>query len=122
VQVLVVVAASIDAGNVDAFRAHQLEVSRSGDGTVSCDKVSTAQYRAVLTSAGYNLAGMDVDHIVPRSLGGADNPANYQLLPSSVNRSLGAAWDRSKCEMVGPQCAKAVAVSRACGWFRGSVF
>jgi hypothetical protein len=121
-QALVTAAASMDAGNLDAFREHRIEVSRSADGRISCDTVSTARYRALLTAAGYNLTGIDVDHIVPKSLGGADSADNYQLLPSSVNRSLGATWDPSKCEMAGAQCARAVAVSRACGWFRGPSF
>lgn len=54
------------------------------------NRMSTQAYRAELRSQGYNLEGLDVDHIIPRSLGGPDNPMNYQLLDSSLNRSLGA--------------------------------
>lgn len=119
-QALVVVAASIDAGNLDAFRSEGIEVTRSGSGEISCEPTSTARYRKVLTAAGVSLTNIDVDHIVPRSLGGADDPSNYQLLDKSLNRSLGATWNRDKCIMAGTQqCAEAVAVSRTCGWFRG---
>lgn len=52
--------------------------------------LSTAAYRRQLRAEGVPIAGRDVDHIFPRSLGGADTIENYQLLPSSVNRSLGA--------------------------------
>jgi len=33
--------------------------------------------------------GWDVDHIIPKSRGGADRPLNVQALQSSVNRSKG---------------------------------
>ncbi len=60
-------------------------------GSAMCGhRMSTQAYRAELRSQGYNLDGLDVDHIIPRSLGGPDNPMNYQLLDSSLNRSLGA--------------------------------
>ncbi len=52
--------------------------------------MSTAAYRRQLRADGVPIEGRDVDHVFPRALGGADNVANYQLLPSSVNRSLGA--------------------------------
>jgi len=52
--------------------------------------MSTAAYRRQLRAQGVPLAGRDVDHVFPRALGGADTIDNYQLLPSSVNRSLGA--------------------------------
>lgn len=52
--------------------------------------MSTAAYRRQLCAEGVPLAGRDIDHVFPRALGGADTIDNYQLLPSSVNRSLGA--------------------------------
>ena len=58
-----------------------------------------------MTAAGVNLVGKDIDHIIPKSLGGADHPSNYQVLDSSLNRSLGATWNREKCQMVSSQCA-----------------
>lgn len=60
-------------------------------GTGLCDsRVSTRAFRARLRAQGVHLHGRDVDHIIPRSLGGPEHPANYQLLPSSLNRSLQA--------------------------------
>jgi hypothetical protein len=117
-QHLVVIAASLDAANLNASRASSSAVR------VNCsDGMSTAAYRALLSASGVAIAGMDVDHIVPRSLGGADHPGNYQLLPSSVNRSLGNTWNEDKCLSVGEaRCAKAIATSRACGGLKGLGF
>lgn len=112
-QRLVVVAAAIDAANFGASR------SGAASRQFSCERVSTAEFRRMLEAAGQSLVGMDIDHIVPRSLGGADHPSNYQVLPSSLNRSLGNAWGPEKCRLAGARCADAVAVSRSCGEFRG---
>jgi hypothetical protein len=85
--------------------------------------MSTAAYRALLTARGIDLTGKDIDHIVPRSLGGADNPGNYQVLSASENRSLGATWNEAKCTSVGEaRCARAVATSHECGTLRGIGF
>lgn len=52
--------------------------------------MSTRAYRAELKARGVDLTGVDIDHVWPRALGGADHPLNYQVLDSQVNRSLGA--------------------------------
>lgn len=62
-----------------------------------CDStMSTRTFREQLRREGVVLQeGVDVDHIWPRALGGVDHPANYQLLPAEVNRSLGASvWEK----------------------------
>jgi hypothetical protein len=51
---------------------------------------STRAFRARLRADGIDLDGQDIDHIWPRSLGGADHPLNYQVLDAHINRSLGA--------------------------------
>lgn len=120
-EALVVVAAQIDASRLDSFRRLNLGEVRTLE--ASCERVSTSEMRRILTAAGMNLAGKDIDHLVPKSRGGADHPSNYQVLDSSLNRSLGATWNRDKCLMAGVQrCADAVAVSRSCGWYRGRLF
>ncbi len=53
-------------------------------------KMSTRTFRNHLRAEGISVDGFDVDHVLPRALGGADHPWNYQLLDSSLNRSLGA--------------------------------
>jgi hypothetical protein len=115
---LIEAAAVIDASHLDARNPR---TARSSE--LSCDRgMSTADFRALLARQGRNLAGVDVDHIVPHALGGEDHPSNYQLLPSSLNRSLGATWNAEKCGLAGPQaCAEAVAVSRACGGYVGGI-
>lgn len=116
VNTLIIAAASIDAYNLSKTTgASDVDLD-----SIDCGRVSTAKYRRQLRTEGIALDGLDVDHIVPRSLGGADHPSNYQLLSSSLNRSLGATWNADKCSAAGVQiCAVAVAVSKLCGTFAG---
>jgi hypothetical protein len=96
--------------------------TRFGKGSYSnsCERVSTASFRRMLIKQGISLAGKDIDHIVPRALGGADHPANYQILDSSLNRSLGKTWNAEKCALAGAdRCEEAVAISAKCGSYRG---
>jgi len=111
-QRLIVVATVIDAQNL-------ANTSPSATKSFDCTPVSTATFRQILIQEGVSLVGMDIDHIVPRSRGGADHPSNYQILPSSENRSLGATWDKAKCARAGAKCGDAIAVSHKCGSFRG---
>lgn len=116
-QKLVMIAAAVDARNLDSSRSGRAK------GDLNCDEgMGTSAFRAMMTAQGVNLTGIDVDHIVPRSLGGADHPWNYQLVDSSTNRSIGAKWDAEKCAMPGAErCAQAVAASRHCGSFSGPI-
>lgn len=113
---LILAAAAIDAYNLSkAAGAREVDLE-----DIDCGRVSTAKYRRTLRADGVDLDGLDVDHIVPRSLGGADHPSNYQLLNSSLNRSLGATWNADKCAAAGVRiCEVAVAVSKLCGTFGG---
>lgn len=117
-QVLVELAAAVDAANLEKFRA---ATKSQGVKSLRCeDGMSTSAFRRQLATEGVDIQGKDIDHIVPRSLGGADHPANYQLLSSSLNRSLGNQWGSEKCLAAGAQCAGAVAISRKCGSYAGS--
>lgn len=114
-QRLVEIAAEVDASNMNGGRAG----SRT-DKPECSEGMSTQAFRALLASQGVDLTGKDIDHIVPKSLGGADHPWNYQVIDSSLNRSMGAQWDAAKCAMPGARrCAEAVAASRTCGGFTG---
>jgi len=100
--------------------AASMEAERLRTGSRPCVTTSTAAYRRELVARGIDLVGKDIDHIVPRSLGGADHVSNYQVLDSSLNRSLGNRWDVEKCAMTGDErCAQAIAVSAKCGTYRG---
>lgn len=84
-----------------------------------CRTVSTRSYRSRLKEKGCVLTGLEIDHIVPHALGGADHPANYQLLPRSENRRLGKSWGPAKCASVGKRrCRAAIDVSMRCGSFQ----
>lgn len=115
-QQLIVAAAILDASQMD-------RAVRGSAEPISCDGgMSPAAFRSWLVSIGVSVAGMHVDHIVPRALGGADHPSNYQLLPSRLNQSFGARFDAEKCAVAGAgRCRAAVAVSRKCGAFQGHV-
>jgi len=55
-----------------------------------CDtRMTTAAYRKALRKEGVDLDGLDADHGLPKSRGGADHPLNYRMIDSSLNRSLG---------------------------------
>ncbi len=111
---VIVLAAAVDAVNLDAATAS----ASAGSTDLSCaDGMSTARYRAL--HSGKVPLNSDVDHIVPRSLGGADHPLNYQWLGASENRSLGNYWGPTKCLAVGKvRCALAIAISVKCGSFK----
>ncbi len=77
----------------DAIRNYRLAtaalLAMASGRAVCASTETTAQIRARLRGEGFDLSGLDVDHMFPRSLGGVDHPLNYQLLESSLNRSLG---------------------------------
>ena len=59
---------------------------------------------------------MDVDHIVPRSLGGPDHRWNFQVLESSVNRRFGNRFGLDKCVRNGlDRCVVAALATLVCG-------
>jgi hypothetical protein len=115
-QYAIIVAAMVDATALTRARVERPFAK-------GCEaSMSTKSLRAWAVKAGFDLTGMHVDHIVPRVLGGADHPSNYQIIPAAENMSLGAAWGPAKCELVGrAACEQAVAVSRRCGSFMGGV-
>lgn len=119
-QQLVLAAAAIDAHNLERFRS--LTGNRDVSSLDCSAGMSTNAFRSLLLASGTSLTDVDIDHIVPRSLGGADHPANYQLLDRSLNRSLQDSWGPAKCRLAGNRCAGAIAVSRKCGTFRGPEF
>lgn len=61
---------------------------------------------------------MHIDHIIPRSKGGADHPSNYYSLCGTINSPFGNTFSLSKCFLVGADaCAQAVLCS---GLFGGN--
>ncbi len=62
---------------------------------------TTRQVRRWLGREGVQLKGYDIDHIVPRCLGGLDHPFNYCIVPVSLNRHWGTNWTASKRNTLG---------------------
>ena len=116
-QYLIATAATLDARRMATRRTG----TRTSDARCK-GAMSTAAYRALLLARGVSLHGMHVDHIVPRALGGADHPSNYQILRSADNQRFGARWSAAKCASAGrAACLRAVRISQACGGFRGGL-
>ena len=60
-----------------------------------------------------NHCSYDVGHIVAKANGGADDPRNYILIPSHLNRSIGCRRDDLMFSLAGSQrTAEAVRVSQ----------
>ena len=68
-----------------------LMVAATSDFAVElCDGgVNNSQIRNEWKKQGYDLEGIDADHIWPKSRGGADHRWNFQQMEKSLNRSLG---------------------------------
>lgn len=48
------------------------------------------------------LEGLEVDHIIPKSVGGWDHPRNYCLVPMDLNRAWYNNWNAEKRAALGP--------------------
>ena len=59
------------------------------------------------------LCGLEVDHIIPKSVGGWDHPRNYCLVPIHLNRAWANNWTSDKRAMLGPTITQS-----ACGFAR----
>lgn len=83
---------------IEDFRAAEQQYRRAAlaviviaaSSQLCATKARTQAFRTELKNEGYDLSGKDIDHIWPKSLGGADHPLNYQVLDAHLNRSLGA--------------------------------
>ena len=58
-------------------------------GHLCATRMSTSAFRRELREQGIDLTGLDVDHGLPYSRGGADHPLNFRMIESGLNRSLG---------------------------------
>lgn len=52
---------------------------------------------------GYDLAACQIDHILPWSVGGADHPFNYYILPIEINQQWNGWWTCEKRAYMGLQ-------------------
>lgn len=76
---------------------------------------SVRAYRRVLQREGVDLRGMDIDHLLPKSLGGTDHPLNFRPTPAHLNRAWGNRFDFLKCGHQPFACMLGVFVSVYCG-------
>ena len=105
---------------------HEIEAQRRehahGAKDLVCEAFTSADCLALKLTSGMDPHAYECDHIVPLALGGANTADNIRIVPREVNRSWGATWNAAKCLEVGPaMCAAAVAVSVACGSYRGGI-
>ena len=47
------------------------------------------------------LDGLEVDHIIPKSIGGIHHPRNYALVPAALNRAWANDWTDHKRATLG---------------------
>ena len=61
-------------------------------------------YKCVRCGKSFRKGDVDIDHILPQSLGGSNHPDNLQCMCKSCNRSKGngtdGTWDDFKANMV----------------------
>lgn len=65
------------------------------------NRLSTQQVRAVLSGIGVPLGGKQIDHIIPKSVGGLDHPRNYCIVPIDLNRAWANNWTDEKRAVLG---------------------
>ena len=73
----------------DSVWEHRSRNRRLVSGTVRYSVLKRANYRCELCGIKADDKALEVDHIVPKSLGGADDITNYQALCYSCNASKG---------------------------------
>ena len=73
----------------DSVWEHRSRNRRLVSGTVRYSVLKRADYRCELCGIRADDKALEVDHIVPKSLGGADDISNYQALCYSCNASKG---------------------------------
>ena len=59
------------------------------------------------------LAGLEVDRIIPKSIGGLHHPRNYALVPAALNRAWANKWTNDKRATLGNSI-----VQNACAFAR----
>lgn len=75
------------AYRIAAYSVVALAMTTAAAQTVCATRMSTHEYRV---RNGITDSNTHVDHILPRALGGADHPLNYQPLDAHTNMSCGA--------------------------------
>jgi hypothetical protein len=75
------------------------------------NRLSTQQVRTVLTGVGVPLDGKQIDHIIPKSVGGLDHPRNYCIVPDELNRAWANNWTADKRAILGHRIIRS-----ACGF------
>lgn len=73
-----------------SWRFVTISILAAATWTTQATSATPGQYRKQLRQQGLDLDGLDTDHGLPKSKGGADHPLNYRMIESSLNRSLGS--------------------------------
>ena len=67
----------------------------------------TGSFPSAYLKRGMSLEHCDIDHILPRSVGGVDHPYNYYILPKKLNKRWSGWWTAHKLTYMGSANAKA---------------
>ena len=62
------------------------------------------------------LRGLEVNHIIPKSIGGRHHPRNYALVPAALNREWANNWTADKRAALGHSI-----VQEACAFARKNI-
>ena len=63
-------------------------------------------FPAAYKQQGLSLDDCDIDHILPRSVGGIDHPYNYYILPKKLNKRWSGWWTAHKLTYMGATNAR----------------
>jgi hypothetical protein len=95
-------------GNNEALREHMTRKSMTTMTTARVRKwlEDNGGFPPKYTNAKLSLADFDIDHILPKSVGGQDHPFNFVLLPKKLNSSLSGWWTAEKQAYIGRATAR----------------
>ena len=106
------------AQSLNQARQPSTNVSFEDDlaGEYSTTMVDISLYRKWLGNLVGSLEGMQVDHIIPKKMGGIDHSCNYMPIPGKLNNAFGDMVDSTKAFAVGFELfATALACTRYFG-------
>lgn len=91
-------------GNLTSLLLHMSTQNKNTMSTAEVQawfKTNLGSFPESYVKEGYKLDDCQIDHILPRSIGGADHPFNYFILPKEVNQRWSGWWTKEKRAYMG---------------------